>query len=213
MGRKKNSTNKQNARLRWDIAEAQLQKMKEKPVNNATHTAPCFQLLIMVAIIITAILEQIAVYVREILKITKKTGQAVKSMTTTTATSKTSCKTVSINFTQRLNKETETPEHKTLNSALVPMNKVLNITWKSSEDHALHIHNAAIHQDSKTSLFQGSKQEDHHTRKTLGTLSWVYKPGNNPIVFGASIPCWSYWSQDLRPTKTVGIKTHIAVPK
>ena len=67
------------------------------------------------------------------------------------------------------------------------MNKVLSITWKLSEDHAPHIHNAAIRQDSKTSLFQGSKPEDQHTRKTLGTPSWVYKPSNNPIVFGVGV--------------------------
>ena len=54
--------------LGWDIAEAQLQETQEKPDNNDTHKAPCSQLLITVAIIITAILEQIAVYVREITK-------------------------------------------------------------------------------------------------------------------------------------------------
>ena len=64
--------------LGWDIAEAQLQETQEKPENDDTHTAPCFQLLITVAIIITAILEQIAVYVKEI---TKKTAQALKIMT------------------------------------------------------------------------------------------------------------------------------------
>ena len=61
----------------------------------------------------------------------------------------------------------ETPKHKTLNNALVPTNEVLSITWKLSEDDTPHIHNAVIHQDSKTSLFQGSKPEDQHTRKTL----------------------------------------------
>ena len=183
--------------LGWDIAEAQLQETQEKPENNDTHTAPCFQLLITLAIIITAIVEQIAVYVREI---TKKTAQAVKSMTmeaslnkliqnikdsykterpvrgiiqiarssmkhsmettqptqacenlmtsmanctrcthprstTTVATSTTSCKTAPANCTQRPDTKTETPKHKTLNSALVPTNKVLNTTWKLSEDH------------------------------------------------------------------------------
>ena len=54
---------------------------------------------------------------------------------TITATSTTSCKTVSINFMQRLKKEKETPEHKTLNNALVPTNEVLSTTWKLSEDH------------------------------------------------------------------------------
>ena len=56
--------------------------------------------------------------------------------TTTVATSMTSCKTVSANFTQRPNKEMETPKHKTLvPNTLVPMNEVLSITWKLSEDH------------------------------------------------------------------------------
>ena len=77
----------------------------------------------------------------------------------------------------------------------------------------LHIHKAEIHQDSRTILFQGLKLENQHTRKTLGTLSWVYKPSDNPIVFGAGNPCWSYQSQDLHPTKTVkGIETHIPLP-
>ena len=70
-----------------------------------------------------------------------------------------------------------------------------------------------IRQDSKASLFQGSKQEDQHTRKTFGTLSWVYKPSNKPIVFGASNPCWSYRLQDLHPTKTMDVKMHIPPPK
>ena len=74
-GRKTVSTNKMPD-LGWDIAEAQLQETQEKPNNNDTHKAPCSQLLITVAIIITAILEQIAVYVREI---TKMTAQVIKS--------------------------------------------------------------------------------------------------------------------------------------
>ena len=68
--------------LGWDIAEAQLQETQDKPEDNTTHTAPCLQLLITVAIIITAILEQLAVYVREAPKNIKKTAQAVKSTTT-----------------------------------------------------------------------------------------------------------------------------------
>ena len=67
--------------LEWDIAETQLQETQKKTRNKATHTTSCFQLLISVAIIITAILEHIVVYVREIPKITKKTAQAVKSTT------------------------------------------------------------------------------------------------------------------------------------
>ena len=72
-----------------------------------------------------------------------------------------------------------------------------------------HIHKAEICQDSKTILSQGSKLENQHPRKTLRTLSWVYKPSNNPIVFGAGNPCWSYRSQDLRPTKTVGVESSL----
>ena len=44
----------------------------------------------------------------------------------------------------------------------------------------LHIHNAEICQDSRIILIQGSKPEDKHTRRTLGTLSWVYKPSDIP---------------------------------
>ena len=68
-------------------------------------------------------------------------------------------------------------------------------------------------QDSKTILYQGLKLENQHTRKSLGTLGWVYKPSNNSMVFEASNPCWSYRSQDLHPTKTVGIEMHIPLPE
>ena len=68
--------------LGWGIAKAQSQETQEKTEDNATHTAPCLQLLITMAIIITTILEQIAVYVREVPKIMKKTAQAIKSKTT-----------------------------------------------------------------------------------------------------------------------------------
>ena len=99
--------------------------------------------------------------------------------TITAATSMTSCSTVSINFTQRPNTETNTPEHKTLNNALVTTNEIISITWKLSINHAPpHIHNTKIHQDSKTILSQGLKLENQHTRNTCGTLSWVYKPSN-----------------------------------
>ena len=73
--------------LGWDIAETQLQKdwknieTQDKPENNTPHITPSFQVLITVAIIITAILEHIAVYVKEIPRITKKTVQTIKSMT------------------------------------------------------------------------------------------------------------------------------------
>ena len=130
----------------------------------------------------------------------------------TTATNMTSCSTVPVYFTQRPNTETKTPEHKTLNNALVPTNKVLSITWKLSVNHAplTYIKQKYV----RTILSQGSKLENQHTRKTLGTLSWVYKPSGNPIVFGAGNPCWSYRLQDLPPTKTVkGIEVHIPPPK
>ena len=54
----------------------------------------------------------------------------------TTATNTTSCSTVSVYFMQRLNMEMKTPEHRNLNNALVPMNEVLNTTWKLSVNHA-----------------------------------------------------------------------------
>ena len=71
--------------LGWDIAETQLKKdwkhieTQDKPENNPPHITPSFQVLIIVAIIITAILEHIARYVKEIPRIAKKTVQGVKS--------------------------------------------------------------------------------------------------------------------------------------
>ena len=56
--------------------------------------------------------------------------------TVTATTNTTSCSIVSANFTQRPNAETETPEHKTLNNALVTTNEVLSTTWKFSVNHA-----------------------------------------------------------------------------
>ena len=56
--------------------------------------------------------------------------------TITVATSMTSCSTVSVNFTQKPNTETKTPEHKTLNNALVTTNEAVSITWKLSINHA-----------------------------------------------------------------------------
>ena len=82
-GRKVVSTSKMPD-LGWHIAETQLQKdwknmeTKKKPENNGIQMIPIFQAIITVAIII---LEHIAVYVKEILRIAKKTAQAVKSMT------------------------------------------------------------------------------------------------------------------------------------
>ena len=58
---------------------------------------------------------------------------------------------VSTYFTQRLNMETETPEHKTLNNALVTTNKALNSTCKYSVNHA----------PSHTSHRNSSGQQDY----------------------------------------------------
>ena len=71
--------------LGWDIAETQLQKewksteTQDKSENNATCTTPCFQVLITVAIILIAILEYIAAYVKEIQKIAKKNSTSGKN--------------------------------------------------------------------------------------------------------------------------------------
>ena len=54
---------------------------------------------------------------------------------TTATTYTTSYSTVSVNSTQRPNKEMEIPENKTLNNALIPMNKASSTTWKLSENH------------------------------------------------------------------------------
>ena len=75
-----------------------------------------------------------------------------------------------------------------------------------------NIHKAETRQDNKTILYQGQRLENQHTRKTLGTLSWVYKPSNHPVENGPSSPCWSYQSQDLHPAKTVGVEMHIPLP-
>ena len=139
---------------------------------------------------------------------TDHTSHTLPGPTVTAATSMTSCSTVSIYFMQRPNTETETPKHKTLNNTLVPMNEVLSTTWKLSVNHAPHIPNTERHQDTKTILSQGSKLEKQHTRKTLRTLSWVYKPSDYPMVIRTGSPCWSYRLQDLCPTKTVKALRH-----
>ena len=124
-------------------------------------------------------------------------GPAVSVTTSTTSRS-----TSSASFTQRPNVETETPEHKTLNNALVTINKVLNTTCKYSVNHTPSHTSHKIAQDNRIILFKGAKRENQHTRMTLGTLSWVYKPSDYLMVIGPGSPCWSYQSQDLRPAKT-----------
>ena len=102
--------------------------------------------------------------------------------TVTATTSTTSCSIVSANFMQRPNTESETPKHKTINNALVTTNEVLSITWKFSVNHAPDIHNTEIAQDNRIILCKGLKLENQHTRMTLGTPSWVYKPSDHPIL-------------------------------
>ena len=96
----------------------------------------------------------------------------------------------------------ETPQHKTLNNALVTTNEALNSTCKYSVNHAPSIHHTETAQNNRIILSKGLKLENQHTRMTLGTLSWVYKPSDYLIVIGLGSPGWSYQSQDLQPAKT-----------
>ena len=54
----------------------------------------------------------------------------------------------------------ETPEHKTLNNALVTTNKVLSISWKLNVSHTPQIRNTKITQDSRIILAKGLKLEN-----------------------------------------------------
>ena len=73
--------------LGWDIAETQLHKeseqveYQESSQTNTQQTTRCLQAMITIAIIITTILEHIKAYIQEILEITRKTTQALKTMT------------------------------------------------------------------------------------------------------------------------------------
>ena len=67
---------------------------------------------------------------------TNHTSRPHSGPTVITTTSTTSGNIVSASFTQRPNMEVETPKHKTLNNALVTINKVLSTTWKLSVSHA-----------------------------------------------------------------------------
>ena len=132
-----------------------------------------------------------------------RTSRTHPGPTITATTNTTSCSIVSASFTQRQNVETETPEHKTLNNTLVTTNEVVSMIWKLSVNHAPYIRNTKIVQDNRIILSKGLKLEYQHTRMTLGTLSWVYKPSDYLMVIGPGSPCWSYQSQDLRPAKAV----------
>ena len=46
----------------------------------------------------------------------------------------------------------------------------------------------------QTILYEGPKFELQHTRKTLGTLSWVFKEDDYSIVIGNGSPCGSVCS-------------------
>ena len=66
-----------------------------------------------------------------------RTSHTIPAPPTTVTTNMTSYSTVSINSTQRPNRETEIPKHKTLNNILVPTNEASSTTWKLSENHTL----------------------------------------------------------------------------
>ena len=75
-----------------------------------------------------------------------------------------------------------------------------------------HIHHTETAQDNRIILFKGSKLENQHTRKTLGTLSWVYKTSDYLRVIGPGSPCWSYLSQDIWPAKTEAALRQASAP-
>ena len=64
-----------------------------------------------------------------------RTSRTIPAPPTTATTNTTSYSTVSINSTQRPNREMEIPEHKTLNNTLVSMNEASSTTWKLSGNH------------------------------------------------------------------------------
>ena len=76
----------------------------------------------------------------------------------------------------------ETPEHKTLNNTLVLRNEVLNSTWKLDANCAPPYIKRKYVRIRGSFYMRDRKPENQHTRKTLGTLSWVYKPSNYPMV-------------------------------
>ena len=133
-----------------------------------------------------------------------RTSRSHPGPTVTATTSTTSHSTVSAFFMQRPNVETETPEHKTLNNTLVTTNEVINRTCKYRVSHAPS-HTSHRKQLRITGSFylRDRNWKNQHTRKTLGTLSWVYKTSDYLMVIGPGSPCWSYQSQDLWPAKTV----------
>ena len=116
----------------------------------------------------------------------------------------TSCSTVSINFMQGPNTEIKTPEHKTLNNALVTTNKVISITWKLSINHASLTYITQKYVRIARPFYLRDRNWKINTpERHCGTSSWVYKPSDLPTMIGGGNPCWSYRSQNLHPTKTV----------
>ena len=80
-GRKAVPTNKMpEPDLGWDIAETQL--VYEKQENNDSHKTPPLQTLVTVIIMLITVLEHITAYVKEILKLVKRTARVAKSMIT-----------------------------------------------------------------------------------------------------------------------------------
>ena len=76
-----------------------------------------------------------------------------------------------------------------------------------------HIRNMKITQDSRIILATGLKRENQHTRRTLGTLSWVYKPSDYPMVIGSRlsllvVPVAKTYGQ----LKLSGIEMYIPLP-
>ena len=94
--------------------------------------------------------------------------------------------------------KTETAEHKTVNNTILNKNEVLTTLWKLSQDHTPFIHKTGEPKDKRIILYEGSKLELQHTRKTLETLSWVYKDDDHPMVIGCGSPC----GHSVAPTKT-----------
>ena len=123
--------------LGWDIAETEL--LQETQRNNNAHMTLILQTIIVITTLLATFMKHVATYTIRIPKMAEKIAQAVKSMITrasfnglfqnikdsyktaaigpiiATTTHMTSRSTVSVNLTQRLNTETKTPKHKTLN--------------------------------------------------------------------------------------------------
>ena len=65
------------------------------------------------------------------------------------------------------------------------------VVWKSSQNHAPFKHLKAAHKNRRIISYEGPKSELQNTRKTLGTLSWVFKEDDYSLVIGNDSPCGS----------------------